>query len=76
MEVKATIKPGQNGTKRYLQLYGDQLVYVRYRYDKNKGKRYITVELIVDEQDWVQGVNVKPDHVVPIRIGFGERELR
>ena len=51
MEVKATIKPGRNGTKKYLQQYGDQLVCVRYRYDKHRNRRQTTVELIVDEQD-------------------------
>ena len=34
MEIKATLAPGQNGTKRLLKEYGDQLVCVRYRYDK------------------------------------------
>ena len=51
MEVRATLKPGLNGTKKYLQQYGDQLVCVRYRYDKSKKKRQTTLELIVDEQD-------------------------
>jgi hypothetical protein len=31
MEVKVTLKPGQNGTKRLVEHYGDQLVCVRYR---------------------------------------------
>lgn len=76
MEVKATIKPGQNGSKRYLRKYGDQLVCVRYRYDKGRQKRMTTVELIVDEQDWVPGVSIAPDKLVAIRIAFGETELR
>ncbi len=76
MEVKATIKPGLNGTKKYLQQYGDQLVCVRYRYDKQRNRRQTTVELIVDEQDWKKGYNIKPDQVVAIKIGFGETDLR
>jgi hypothetical protein len=76
MEVKATIKPGLNGTKKYLQQYGDQLVCVRYRYDKQRNRRQTTVELIVDEQDWKKGYNIKPDQVVSIKIGFGETDLR
>ena len=76
MEVKATIKPGLNGTKKYLQKYGDQLVCVRYRYDKKNNRRQTTVELIVDEQDWITGYNIKPDQVVPIKINFGEVDLR
>ena len=76
MEVKATIKPGLNGTKKYLQQYGDQLVCVRYRYDKQRNRRQTTVELIVDEQDWKKGYNVRPDQLVPIKVGFGETDLR
>ena len=56
MEIKATIKPGQKGTQGLVGKYGDQLVCVRYRYDKLRQKRYKTVELIIDEQDWVPGV--------------------
>ena len=48
MEVKVTLKPGQNGTKRLVEQYGDQLVCVRYRYDKVKRKRYKTIELIIN----------------------------
>ena len=76
MEVKATLKPGVNGTKRYLQKYGDQLVCVRYRYDKRRNIRRTTVELVVDEQEWMPGYNIRPDKVVPVRIGYGEFELR
>lgn len=76
MEVKATLKPGMNGTKKYLQQYGDQLVCVRYRYDKIRNKRLTTIELIVDEQDWMQGYNIRPDKVVPVRIEYSEMELR
>ena len=49
---------------------------MRYRYDKTKNKRQTTIELIVDEQDWTQGHNIRPDQVVPIKIGFGEMDLR
>ena len=76
MEVRATLKPGLNGTKKHLQIYSDQLVCVRYRYDKTKNKRQTTVELIVDEQDWIPGCNIRPDQVVPIKIEFGEIDLR
>ena len=76
MDVKATIKPGQNGARRYTRQYGDQLVCVRYRYDKRRQKRLTTVELIVDEQDWIQGITIPPDKIVPLRIAYGETELR
>jgi hypothetical protein len=46
------------------------------RYDKQRRKRYKTVELIIDEKDWI------PDTLVPagkrayFKIGYGELELR
>ncbi len=76
MEVKATLAPGQNGTKQLLKKYGDQMVCVRYRYDKTRRKRLKTVELIVDEQDWFPGVTIPADRRVALKIAFAEAELR
>lgn len=49
MEVIKTLKPGQDGTKYYQNKFGERLICVRYRRDKNKKLRYTTVELIMDE---------------------------
>lgn len=76
MEINTTILPGQNGTKRLVKQYGEQLVCVRYRYDKQRCKRYKTVELIVDEQDWIPNTLTRSDKIVPIRVGFEETDLR
>jgi hypothetical protein len=76
MDIKATLKPGQNGTKELVRRYGDRLVCVRYRYDKANGKRYKTVELIVDEKDWAPGVPTPTEKRVHVRIGYDELELR
>ncbi len=76
MEIRTTLLPGQNGTKSLLRQYGDQLVCVRYRYDKARKKRLKTVELIVDEQDWRPGVSIPIDKRVFVRIGYEETELR
>lgn len=73
IQIKAIMKPGQNGTQGYLQEYGDQLVCVRYRYDKQRQKRLTTIELIVDEQDWVPGGVFPRDRQVLVRIGYGEK---
>lgn len=76
MDVKATLLPGVNGTKALLKEYGEQLVCVRYRYDKLKQKRYKTAEIIVEEKDWYPGVISYPDKRVFIRIGYAENTLR
>jgi hypothetical protein len=75
-EVRTTLLPGQKGTVRLLQQYGDQLVCVRYRYDKLRGRRLKTVELVVDEQPWVPGVKIPAEREVAVRIGYNEHDLR
>ena len=76
MEVTATLNPGENSTKALLREYGDQLVCVRYRHDPKKHKRYKTVELIVEEKDWIPDTRIPAQKRVYIRIGYGEQELR
>ncbi|MBI2313997.1 MAG: hypothetical protein HYU77_15980 [Betaproteobacteria bacterium] len=79
METRLSLTPGQNGTKNLVRQYGDRLVCVRYRYDAQRGKRYKTVELIVEETNWQPraGASVRAaDHMVGVRIGYGEAELR
>jgi hypothetical protein len=44
------LKPGQKGTKQYLEKYGDALVGVRYRYDKASGALLKTVEIVIEEE--------------------------
>jgi hypothetical protein len=48
METRLTLRPGQSGTKKLLQRYGERLVRVRYLYDRQAGRRLKTVELIVE----------------------------
>ena len=42
LPVRLILRPGQNGTEKLQQKYGDRLVSVRYRYDEEKGIRYKT----------------------------------
>ena len=73
MRTKLVLKPGQEGTKKMVEEYGDRLVCVRYRYDAERGKRFKTVELIVEEVDWQP--LPKLDEVVGVRVAYGEYEL-
>ena len=76
MEIKATILPGQNRTKQLLRQYGEQLVCVRYRYDKARLKRFKTIELIIDEKDWIPQDHVRSHRLVELRIDYDETGLR
>ncbi len=48
MKVRTTLKAGEQGTKRLVDKYGEKLIAVRYRYDRQKSMRYKTVEIIED----------------------------
>jgi len=83
MLIKATLKPGQNGTKKLEQKYGDRLVCVRYRYDPASTRPYTTVELIEDDAPRpVAPVADAADSLPPdtqrlgVRVEYWENELR
>lgn len=73
MKTRTKVNPGQKGTKKLMSEYGDALVCVRYRYDVKKRKQFKTVEIIVDERDWVPPPPKFPERaLVGLRIGFQE----
>lgn len=83
MLTKLTLLPGQKGTKKLLQQYGDQLICVRYRYNSEVKKRYKTIELIVEEAPWIpDNGNIAANKVseinkpVAVRIGYKETDVR
>ena len=76
MKTRLHLKPGQRGTKKLVNQYGDRLVCVRFRYDGKRKKRLKTVELIVEEIDWEPGrQKIAADAIVGIRVHWGEKEL-
>lgn len=82
MRVTKTIKPGQNGSQRFVRQYGKNLVTVRYREDTAKRSLYTTVEIIVDHRDMLPGINTasltkfENNKWVALKIAFREAELR
>lgn len=89
MLIRTVRKPGDPGTLKLMQRYGDRLVTVRYRYDPARGKRFKTVELIVEEQDWAPAPQAEPAQPtappqpqarytprVPVRIRYNEKDLQ
>lgn len=53
LRTRLTLAPGENGTKKVVQRYGDRLVAVRYRYDAERRLRLKTVELIEEQTPWI-----------------------
>lgn len=86
MEVRKKLNPGDYGTKRHLNKYGEKLVCVRYRYDDEKYTRYTTVELIVDEQPYFNNSlisakapitsNIKENPLVNLKVSYYDQETR
>jgi hypothetical protein len=79
METRLSLAPGQNGTKKLLARYGDRLICVRYRYDRARGTRHKTVELIVETVPWAPRARAPrrtPNDMVGVRINYSETELR
>ena len=74
MQARSKLKPGQRGTHKLLEQYGQKLFCVRYRYDEARKKRYKTVELIIEETDW--SPTIKADKKVAIQIERQEYELQ
>ncbi|MEK6245157.1 MAG: hypothetical protein AABM33_11745 [Pseudomonadota bacterium] len=79
MATRATLRPGQKGTRKLVERYGERLVCVRYLYDAKASHQYKTVELIVSSAPWQpnpRGLRRRDDDIVAVRIAYGEVELR
>jgi hypothetical protein len=75
MKAYGYLKPGQNGTKRLVEKYGNALLCVRYRFDEIRGVKMKTVEIIVDERP-LKKPRFKDGDMVSIAVAYHEKELR
>jgi hypothetical protein len=77
MKTRRIIQPGQPGTKKLVETYGDNLICVRYRYDDQKKMMYKTIEIIIEEKPGqIDNQKIPKYKIMDIRIGFNEVELR
>jgi len=77
MKTRLILKPGQKGTKRLTETYGDALICIRFRYDEVTQQRFKTVELIVEKSDWTPPPpRYSINRLVPLRIEGYEMDLR
>ncbi len=77
MKTRLKLKPGQNGTKALVDIYGDALVCVRYRYDEESRTRVKTVEIIVERKEWIPPEpRFADDERVPVQIKYAESALK
>jgi hypothetical protein len=77
MKTRLILKPGQRGTKRLADKYGEDLVCVRFRYDSENRQRLKTVELIVERTAWEPPPEkLTADSIVAVKIEGYETDLR
>jgi len=77
MKTRLKLMPGQKGTKALVDIYGDALFCVRYRYDEESNTRVKTVEIVVGKKAWTPPQPMfSDDENVSVRIAFSESKLK
>jgi hypothetical protein len=77
MKTRLILKPGQPGTKRLVEKYGDSLLCIRFKYDAELRQRLKTVELIVERTEWSPPPpRFADDTLVPLRIEVADMPFR
>lgn len=76
MKTQAHLKPGQKGTKRLVAEYGASLLCVRYRYDRIRGVRLKTVEIVLEEKAWPLPPEEGDRDTVALHVAYTEKALR
>ena len=51
-ETRLSLKVGDKGTLKEYEKFGDALLCVRYRYNRERQRRVKTVEIVVEEIPW------------------------
>lgn len=59
-----------------MEKYGTSLIYVRYRYDEDRGIRRTTVELVEEEMPWRPRKRRRDGDIVEVSIGYREKAER
>ena len=77
MKTRLILKPGQHGTKRLVEKYGEALLCVRFKYDTEKQQWLKTVELIVERTEWTPPPHrYTADALVCLRIKAADMPMR
>jgi hypothetical protein len=76
MKAHKHLKPGENGTLRLVERFGDALLCVRYRYDAVRDIRIKTAEIIVDERPGKGVPRIRETDTVLVQVPFTMKVLR
>jgi hypothetical protein len=71
--TEKTLRPGEPGTKKWIEKYGDSLICIRYKYDRDRKMKVKTVELVAEEKIHnCTKTRVPSNKIVYVRIRYGE----
>jgi hypothetical protein len=73
--ARQTIKAGLRGTKKLVDKFGTDLLFVGYYYDIEKHKKITTVEIVTDTIKW-EPKKIPPTTIVKLKVGIGEYEIQ
>lgn len=76
MKAHTHLKPGQKGTMRLMEQFGDKLLCGRYRYDEIRQVRMKTVEIVVDERPCDPNMRHRDKDIVGVMVPFTKLALR
>jgi hypothetical protein len=76
MKAHKHLKPGEKGTRRLVDRFGDNLLCVRYRYDDIRDMRIKTAEIIVDEKPGKGIPRIQETVTVLVQVPFTMKALR
>ena len=77
MRIKRIVKPGQPGTKKLIEKFGDNLICVRYRYDAKNKRMFKTIELVIEDLPWQpNSLKIPLNKLVNLRVRINETEMR
>jgi hypothetical protein len=77
MKTEKILKPGQPGTKKCTEKFGDSLICVRYKIDKIHNRRLKTAEIIIDEKQLIfRRKRIPANKLVPLKVDYNNTYLR
>jgi hypothetical protein len=80
MDVVKSLNPSKNGSKRFVERYGNDLIAARYRHDAEKQISDTTVELTVERKNKPTKTRAQPPAqpaaTVAVRTHFHEKDLQ
>ncbi len=77
LKTKKVIKAGKPGTQKYVREFGNKLLCIRHKYDRARGQKYITAEIIVEATQWTPNeCNIPHNKLMDLNVEYKEINLR